>query len=468
MRARRSAHAGSHREAAAPSPYLGPTGYGRADARPQLAGAWALRSPMRKLARALAAVASLATATCGREQPPTPQTRLHIERANAAWLNERRTWNPVEEVRNWRGRLETLPGGRVVVRNPERGVWDDSTRWILVPEVTIGSEADGPELFASIADFTVDAAGRMYVLDRRSRRVQVFDADHQFVRTIGREGSGPGEFRDPIGLSWDPQGHLWVVDPANGRIAVFDTAGTPLTTHRRSSTSYSVPWRGGFDPAGRFYEVTVHWDQSNISEIVWFDDSMRIADRRAVARYWPASFDLVSGNSRTRVTVPFSPTQEVWFDPRGYLWSGVTDTYRLYQQSLTGDTLRIVERAYRPVRVSAAEKDEAIRELDWFVKQGGRIDASRIPDVQPAFLTFFVDGAGYLWVQRSAGPAPRDRAIDIFDPEGRYLGELATDLTLLLERPPIVRGDTVYAVVADSLGTYALVRARMLRGRPAR
>jgi hypothetical protein len=415
----------------------------------------------------LSVVAVLAAFACGRERPAAEPVQVQIQRSEASLLNERRVWSPQEEAKGWRGRIDTLPTGRLLVHNPQSGVWNDTTRWRLVPEITIGSEEEGPELFASIADFSVDAAGRMYVLDRRSKHIQVFDPNKQFVRTIGRQGSGPGEFQDPIGMTWDPQGHLWVVDPANGRISVFDTAGALLTTHRRSSTSYSVPWNGGFDSQGRFYEVTARWDQRNVTEVLWYDDSMRITDRRRLPRYSPAYFELSSGNSNTRVTVPFSPMLRLWFDPRGYLWSGITSEYRLFQQSFTGDTTRIVEREYEPVRVSAAEREEEIRGLDWFVKQGGRIDPSRIPDLKPAFLTFFVDAAGYLWIQRSNGTTPQERAIDVFDPDGRYLGELATTLTLLLERPPIVRGDTVYAVVADSLGTYSLVRARIIRGRPA-
>lgn len=401
------------------------------------------------------------------ERPAAEPPQLHVQRSDAALLSEKRVWDPLEEVKNWRGHADTSRTGRVVVHNPESGVWNDTTRWRLVPEITIGSEEDGPELFASIADFTVDATGRMYVLDRRSKHIQVFDPDKQFVRTIGRQGSGPGEFQDPIGMTWDPEGHLWVVDPANGRISVFDTSGAPLSTRRRSSTSYSVPWNGGFDAEGRFYEVTARWDQSNVSEVLWYDDSMGITNRWRLPRYAPAYYELSSGNSNTRATVPFSPMLRLWFDPRGYLWSGITSDYRLYRQSFTGDTLRIVEREYQPQKVSAAQKEEGIRGLEWFVKQGGRIDPSRIPDIKPTFLAFFVDAAGYVWVQRSNGPTLEQLAIDVFDPDGRYLGEIASSVNLMLEHPPIVRGDTVYAIVADSIGTYSLVRARIIRGRPA-
>lgn len=404
---------------------------------------------------------------CGRERPGAEPPRVQLQHNDAALLTERRLWDPRSEVAGWRGRIDSPPVGPVRVHNPETGVWNDTTAWRLVPEVSIGSERDGPDLFSSIADFAVDAAGRMYVLDRSARHIQVFDAERRFVRTIGREGSGPGEFADPIGMTWDPSGHLWVIDPANGRIAIFDTSGTPLTVRRRSSTSYAVPWRGGFDASGRFFEVTARWDQPNVSEVVWFDDSLRVTDRRPLPSFVPEYFELTSGSGQTRASVPFSPAMVLWFDPRGFLWSGLSSDYRIVQQRVTGDTVRIVERPAPALPVSAEERKAEVRGLEWFVRQGGRVDPARIPATKPAFLAFFVDAAGYLWVQRSLTESAEGQIIDVFDPSGRYLGLLRTPLRLLLEHPPIVRGDTAYAVTTDSLGVYSLVRARIVRGREA-
>ncbi len=81
----------------------------------------------------------------------------------------------------------------------------------------------------------------------------MFDRHGQHVRTIGRQGSGPGEFAQVVGLDWAPDGTLWVVDPGNARISLFDTAGAYLRAHRGLGGMVRLPWPGGFDEHGSFY-----------------------------------------------------------------------------------------------------------------------------------------------------------------------------------------------------------------------
>ena len=72
----------------------------------------------------------------------------------------------------WGGTIDTLENGAVLVSNPAEGIWTDQTAWWLVEEVRIGSvEGAGPETFAQIVDLEVDAAGRIYVLDRQTQDV---------------------------------------------------------------------------------------------------------------------------------------------------------------------------------------------------------------------------------------------------------------------------------------------------------
>ena len=46
--------------------------------------------------------------------------------------------------------------------------------------------------------------------------------DGEFVRAVGRLGAGPGEFMGPHSLAFDSQGRLFVADRSNNRVQIFD------------------------------------------------------------------------------------------------------------------------------------------------------------------------------------------------------------------------------------------------------
>ena len=63
-----------------------------------------------------------------------------------------------------------------------------------------------------------------------------------------------------------------------------------------------------------------------------------------------------------RPTSRLVTSPQALFDPRGYLWFGVSDSYGIIQVDLTsGDTLRIIEKDYDSVPVSRAEREAALR-----------------------------------------------------------------------------------------------------------
>jgi len=71
----------------------------------------------------------------------------------------------------------------------------------------------------------VDKDGNVYVTDMGNNRVQIFDAEGNFIRMWGKEGDGPGTFMRPKGIAVDEDGHVWVVDAMQGRMQVFDQEG---------------------------------------------------------------------------------------------------------------------------------------------------------------------------------------------------------------------------------------------------
>jgi DNA-binding beta-propeller fold protein YncE len=86
----------------------------------------------------------------------------------------------------------------------------------------------GPGDFAKPTNVAVDQDGNLYVSDTLNFRVQVFDADGNFIRAFGKAGDGPGYFARPKGIAIDGDGHVWVADAVQDRVQVFTAEGQLL------------------------------------------------------------------------------------------------------------------------------------------------------------------------------------------------------------------------------------------------
>lgn len=362
----------------------------------------------------------------------------------------------------WAGTIDTLAGGRVLVRNPERGAWRSGEEWKLVEELRIGSaEEEGPALFGNVMDVEVDGLGRVWVVDSQAGEIRVFGPDGRHVRTIGRKGSGPGEFQNLVGIERGPGERIWAYDFDLSRFSVFDTAGRLVTSHLRRQQVMMMPWRGGFDARGRFYDASgIPGPQRFTLVLLRYDSAMAPVDTMTIPRVETEEVKVERGQSRAFAQLPYGPMQ-VWERSRdGGLWTGVTGRYELHHLSFPGDTTRTIVREHRPVPVTAAEKDSAIAGLEWFTKMGGRIDRGRIPDVKPAFEGLLEDNQGFLWVAPSVAEGAR-RPYDVFDPEGRYLSRVEFPGPERGMYLVAVRGDRAYGVVSDDDGVQYVVRYRI-------
>ncbi len=219
-------------------------------------------------------------------------------------------------------------------------------------------------------------------------------------------------------MDWAPDGTLWMVDPNNNRISVIDTAGTYVTSHRMPGGIVISPWPGGFDPgaSGGFGLVLVRYDE-NLEPA----DTIQIPQRTGEGNF----FELRSERGWMRAGVPFSAGVTWQFVRRTpYIWFALTGEYRIYQRTIDGDTVRVISRDFDPLPVTGEDIDSAIVGLEWFTRQGGKVDHSKFPDTKPAIRRFSVDDVGRLFVVPVTSTELTDRVLDVFDEEGRYLGRL--------------------------------------------
>ena len=166
-----------------------------------------------------------------------------------------------------------------------------------------------------------------------------------------------------------------------------------------------------------------------------------------------------SGTSRTGI--PFAGRIVSRLDPTGHLWFANSADYRIYKRTNDGDTVLVVSREFEPLPVTGAEVDSAIFFLEWFTRQGGRIDRSRIPSVRPALTTLYVDDESQLWVVPVLVGGDSGRQLDVFNASGRYLGRMPTPFRLSGNPIPIFRRGRIYAVTMDEFGVPYVVRGRI-------
>ncbi len=85
-----------------------------------------------------------------------------------------------------------------------------------------------PGEFAKPTYCAVDQDGNLYVSDTWNDRIEIFDADGNFIRTFGKAGDGPGYFARPKGIAIDSDGHVWVADAMQDRVQVYTPEGRLL------------------------------------------------------------------------------------------------------------------------------------------------------------------------------------------------------------------------------------------------
>jgi DNA-binding beta-propeller fold protein YncE len=89
-------------------------------------------------------------------------------------------------------------------------------------------EQTSPGTFSLPEGVAVDGDGNVYVTDTFNNRIEIFDADGEFISTFGRNGDGPADLERPKGIAIDCDGHIWVVDAAQNRVKVFNKQGRLL------------------------------------------------------------------------------------------------------------------------------------------------------------------------------------------------------------------------------------------------
>jgi hypothetical protein len=311
----------------------------------------------------------------------------------------------------WKAKILTEDGVRVVV-NPAEPLYPDITLDV-VEELRIGKEGDDRTQFYRIRDIHADPQGNIYVDDYSNGRVQVFDAQGDFLRTVGRPGQGPGEFENPTLIRFGGrEGLLHVMDRFQ-RINLFDGQGLYIRSimPERSLPNYFP------DAADGFVAVMRTGSDKDLTS------------GHALCR--------LDANGKTRAVLAEFPSN-LHMERRGEGTLVVSTGYEmtLYAAPLAGQGLvyghskdyELVVLGPEDRKVLVIRKDEPRPEFT--SKEKG--DLGRFPGLKmkPYFFGILTDLEGRIYVQRNMnsrgkrnyGPiATEDIRFDVFSPEGIYL-----------------------------------------------
>jgi hypothetical protein len=167
--------------------------------------------------------------------------------------------------------------------------------------------------------------------------------------------------------------------------------------------------------------------------------------------------------------VPFTGHQLWELTPNSSILVANSAEYRIFTIGRKGDTTRILERAgLPPIPVREAEVDAILDGATFkhFLQQGGKVDRSRIPKVRPALNGMVIDDRGNLWVEPTVSEEEQGKVFDVFDPQGRLLGQVRSSVNLSFPAwagRPLIRGDRIYAVSVDNDGSTSIVIGRIIR-----
>lgn len=304
---------------------------------------------------------------------------------------------------------------------------------IGAPSLSLGGvDATGPEQFGSVEAVAWADDGSIWVSDRQTQDVRVFNADGTWRTTVGGRGDGPGEFRGIQLLGAADGDSVAVVNASRRRVSWFSLDGELLSESAivmpdgRVTVLHGVLRDGSLvgtanTPISSLTDGEVFGAESNV--VVWLSPG---TEPKHLATQ-PSRANVIVGNfpDFENFSVPFTNGTSPGFGASVVLGSGSAFELRVFGKS----GLRRIVRLQRPPQPVTADLERQYRgrAREGFAAESyddvvSMLDHPLVPEFTPAYTDILVGSSGELWARRWGVSGPGDW--DVFDPEGDYMGRV--------------------------------------------
>ncbi len=356
----------------------------------------------------------------------------------------------------------------------------------LVQEMAVAPDADDTSLFTDVFEFDVGPDGRLWVFDRPSNTLLIFNADGTLRQRTGRQGAGPGEYNSNNGMVvlGDSGVALW--DARNGRVAFLDVEGQwqrswPVPTGFNTSNGLLT------DRSGQLYlrrpvtppregEILGRMGLVQLREGGAFGDSLAPPDLPVQREVYVARAEGNTSSTNSR----HAPNFHWAWHPDGYFVAANGGQGAVVLERPGAKPLVIV-RSAPPVGVGSEERSEEQASITHSMRQtepGWAWRGPDLPTTKAPIAGIFAARDGRIWIRVPAPsePIPADElpvtrdtlrpvitfrtpvVYEIYAPTGRFLGRLTfPPRTTLMEAD----GNLVWALVRNADDLPAVTRFRI-------
>jgi len=379
--------------------------------------------------------------------------------------------------------------GVTIVQNTAPA-WTADQAWTLSAEPILQMgvpEGDPDHEFFQVMGETRLSDGTIVVANSGTQQLRYYSPDGSLRATAGRKGGGPGEFQMLMTLVGLPGDSVLTFDAGNRRLSLFDAAGHHVRDFGTTDAGSPVPLLilGRLD------------DGTYVAQL----PNMRIGPEMFERRAGPARdsvyvmhldaaaapmdtlglfpgpvvqvtmIDFAGRSLPMPLTVPFSPGTDVAVGAdRIYL--GISDTWEIDVYSPAGALQRIIRRTHEPRAVTDSDieknRSRLLEAMDNqsnpFAKQLRDAYATvAYPATMPAFGEMRTDPDGNLWVAEFSPSLDESRRWSVFDPDGRWLGDVTTPPQLVVRE---IGSDYVLGQTSDEMETEHVLLYRLIKPAP--
>jgi hypothetical protein len=337
-------------------------------------------------------------------------------------------------------KIKTVDGVQVI-ENPKKlappeGVMSKVT---FKEDFSIGEGEFDEDMFAELTSLDVDGDGNIYILDRKDKKVKIFDSAGKFVKKFGEEGQGPGEMYVPVSIQVTHNNEMVIGDAGNQRLAFFSLEGEFLRemSTAAKATALALPM---IDSQGNIIgqELVPVPDESKLfREVRKYDSELN------------SLFTIASIDNTNLIQGKINPFQVVLFYQLGKensIYISNPDAYEIKVLTTEGKLLRRILKDYDPVEVTNKDKEDFFERLPDLV--GPIKDRIEFPKNYPAYQNFTLDEEWRLFVRTfEKGKEEGEFFFDVFDVEGRYIAKIP-----FKGDPRVWKGNKLFAIEEDEDG----------------